>query len=111
MVAMGVRNSCESEFNSVLYNLNSLSFSSLNLAFFSASRILNVSTAFTRAIKKYKRNISTSSALPISNVYKGGIKKKFQITALRTAASNTGKISNNIATTETVINNNSATIL
>jgi hypothetical protein len=45
------------------------------------------------------------------NVYNGGIKKKFHITALKTAASNTGRISNSIATTDTVINSINATIL
>jgi hypothetical protein len=41
----------------------------------------------------------------------GGIKKKFQINALKIAAHKTGKISNNMANTETVINSISATVL
>jgi hypothetical protein len=41
----------------------------------------------------------------------GGMKKKFQISELNKAASNTGKISNNMAITETVISKMSATTL
>jgi len=41
----------------------------------------------------------------------GGMKKKFQITALRKAAKSTGKISNSIATTETVSKRINAAIL
>jgi hypothetical protein len=56
-------------------------------------------------------NISASSVLPIVKVKVGGIKKKFQTNALKRAATNTGPISKNIATRETVTNNRSATTL
>jgi hypothetical protein len=41
----------------------------------------------------------------------GGIKKKFHINALKKAATNTGKMSNNMATIETVTRSNKATVL
>ena len=41
----------------------------------------------------------------------GGMKKKFQTNALRSAAKSVGRISKNIAISETVTNNKRATIL
>ena len=41
----------------------------------------------------------------------GGMKKKFQITALRIAALKTGIISNNIATIDVIMSSARATIL
>ncbi len=44
----------------------------------------------TDAIIKYITNINTSSTLPILKVKEGGIKKKFQMKALITAARKIG---------------------
>jgi hypothetical protein len=67
----------------------------------SSLRILKVKTAFTSAIEKYSKNINTSSALEMWNVKMGGIKKKLF---------NTGKISNSLATNETVMSRIHATM-
>jgi hypothetical protein len=57
------------------------------------------------------RNNKVSSALSMWKENTGGIKKKFQINALRIAVSKTGKISNKIAAIETAIIKMSATTL
>ena len=72
---------------------------------------LKVKTAFTNAIVKYISNIKTSSGSETYNVNFGGIKKKSQISALSKATKRTGKISKNIATTETVNKRINATTL
>jgi hypothetical protein len=56
------------------------------------------------------RNIRISSLLPMWNVKRGGIKKKFQIKALNIDAVSTGKISKNIAIKDTVTSNINATV-
>ena len=60
---------------------------------------------------KYIDNIKVSSEEPIWKVNRGGIKKKSQIKALSKAESNTGKISRNIAISETVTSKTKATTL
>src|ERR1035437_7233600 len=111
IVEIGVCSSCERELKSVLYNFIAFSFSSLCRDSFSISRILYVNTPLTIAITKYIKNIKISSVLPIVKVNFGGIKKKFQINALKNAARSTGKISKNIATNETVTSKINATTL
>src|SRR5688500_18752466 len=87
------------------------SLSSLSLVFFSNSRILEVSTVLISATTKYIKNNRVSSGSPIVKVIVGGMKKKFQINALKIAVVNTGKMSNNIANTETASNKIRATTL
>ena len=64
-----------------------------------------------RAITKYMSNKMRSSAEPTLKVNFGGMKKKSQIIALASAERNTGRISNVIASNETVTNNIKATTL
>jgi hypothetical protein len=59
---------------------------------------------------KYIKYIRISSLLPIWKVYSGGMKKKFQISALKTADTKTGKISHTIAMSDTVTSNISAAV-
>ena len=63
------------------------------------------------AITKYISNKIRSSAEPTLNVNFGGIKKKSHIIALVRAEKNTGRISKDIASSETVTNNIKATTL
>src|SRR5438874_9995421 len=111
IAAIGVLNSWDREFSKVLYSFTVLAFTSFNLAAFSICFILKVRTAFMRAITKYMSNKMRSSAEPTLKVNFGGMKKKSQIIALASAERNTGRISNVIASNETVTNNIKATTL
>ena len=70
-----------------------------------------VSTAFTNATTKYITNISASLDALMWKVNTGGIKKKFQLRALSTAAISTGQISNNIAKIHTLSKSRSEAVL
>ena len=65
IVAIGVFNSWDREFNNVLYSLIVFSFSSLSLTFFSTSLILYVKVALTSATTKYMKNKNASSDFAI----------------------------------------------
>ena len=86
-----------------------LSPSSSSLCFFSNSLILKVSTALIDATTKYIKNMRPSSGVSIWKVMVGGIKKKFQIRALKRADTITGRISKRMALRETAINRIRAT--
>jgi hypothetical protein len=88
-----------------------VSSSSFFSASFSIFRIFEVKTALTNATIKYIKNIRVSSAFLIAKVNFGGMKKKFQVSALMTAAVKTGPILKNMAINETVTSKISATTL
>ena len=61
------------------------------------------------AMMKYIINKKKSSVLSTRKVKRGGIKKKSHVNALKKAANNTGKISKNRVSTDTVTSRRKAT--